>query len=67
MKILLISLFFFGIILSIIGYYRNRSHCPKQKVKYMFIPQTLEEKQAFSESASVTFKDMFTNKSPRDK
>lgn len=45
MKVLLIILFFLGIILTIIGYYQGQSFCPKDKVVYKFIDESLEERQ----------------------
>lgn len=45
MKILLLNLFFIGIILVIVGFYMNRSNGEKRKIEYRFVDQLLEESQ----------------------
>ena len=67
MRLLIVSLFFIGIIMTIIGYYRANSQCPVQKTKYKFIPRTLEEEQAVNTNVYKTFKNMFERQAPKDK
>ena len=67
MRLFTVSLFFIGIIMSVVGYYRANTSCPIQKIKYKFIPKTLEEEQADLTSVSATFKGMFTRSAPKDK
>ena len=55
MRLFIVSLFFIGIIMSVVGYYRANTSCPIQKIKYKFIPKTLEEEQADQVSVSATF------------
>ena len=45
MKILLLNLFFIGIILTIVGFYMNKSGRSKEKIEYRFVEQLLEEAQ----------------------
>lgn len=45
MKIYILTLFFLGIIISIIGYYESYTSCPKQKIIYKFIDKSIEEAQ----------------------
>jgi hypothetical protein len=67
MRLFIVSMFFVGIIMSVVGYYKANTSCPIQKVKYKFIPKTLEEEQADQVSVSATFRDMFTKSAPKDK
>lgn len=67
MRLLIVSLFFMGIIMAIIGYYKANSECPLQKTKYKFIPRTLEEEQASNTSVYAIFKGMFEDQAPKDK
>ena len=45
MKTYLIVLFFLGIIITIIGHYQANSNCPKEKIVYKFMDQSIEEAQ----------------------
>ena len=45
MRTYILVLFFLGIIMSIIGYYQSQPNCPKTKIVYKFIDQTIEESQ----------------------
>jgi len=67
MRLFIVSMFFIGIIMSVVGYYKANTSCPIQKVKYKFIPKTLKEEQADQVSVSATFRDMFTKSAPKDK
>jgi len=59
MKIYPITLFFLGIIIAIIGYYRQQDK-PKQKIIYKFVDQTLDEAQkGREENVQKTFIKMF--------
>lgn len=64
MKIFLITLFFIGIIVTVIGFYQSKSTCPKNKVVYKFIDQSLEESQKGDQlSVLHLYKPMFQNNS----
>ena len=67
MRLFIVSMFFIGIIMSVVGYYKANTSCPLQKVRIKFIPKTLEEEQADQVSVSATFRDMFTKSAPKDK
>lgn len=41
----ILTLFFIGIIMAVIGYYQSNVSCPKQKIIYKFVDQTIEEAQ----------------------
>ena len=60
MGVLVIVLFFIGIILALVGYYQNNQNCPIQKTKYKFLPRTVEEDQAYNTSVYEIFQGMFT-------
>jgi len=63
MKSLIIILFFVGIILTIIGYYQGKNNCPINKIKYKFIPKTIEEDQAYPQSVYKMYQKMFSQPS----
>lgn len=58
MKLTLIVLFFVGIIISILGYYRNKDF-DDRKVEYRFISKGIEELYATQKSTYQIFKPMF--------
>ena len=45
MKVLILVLFFIGIILAIIGFYDNKFNVPTTKIVYQYIDQSIEEYQ----------------------
>jgi len=60
----LITLFFIGLILIIIGYYENKRQNIPTKIEYKFIDKTIEEAQKDNQEVpSVIFKNLF-NKAP---
>lgn len=65
MKSFLISFFFIGIILFIIGYYMNKEkEKDNKKIIYKFLDQTIEEAQQGDRISLVTkFKPMFEDAS----
>ena len=60
MNTTILILFFIGIILSIIGYYKIDQHCPINKIKYKYISKNIQEEQAYPESVYEIYKKMFT-------
>jgi len=59
MKIYPITLFFLGVIMAIIGYYKQQDK-PKQKIIYKFVDQTIDEAQKGREDeVHKTFIKMF--------
>ena len=60
MKSICFLLFFFGIILIIIGYYRNFTKNNKYKeIEYRYIPKSLYAEQMKGNKVMSTFKKMF--------
>lgn len=60
MKVLLLTIFFIGIILTIVGYYTSKSEGKPQKVIYKFIDPDLEESQKGDQISLVSlYKPMF--------
>lgn len=58
----LITLFFIGLILTIIGYYENKNKNIPTKVEYKFIDKTIEEAQKDTQDVtSVIFKNLFNS------
>ena len=63
MKIILLILFFIGIIVTILGYYESKNN-EQKKVEYKFIDKSIEEwYKDNSKGAYDIFKPMFTNNS----
>ena len=62
MRIYILVLFFFGIIMSIIGYYQSQPNCPKTKIVYKFVDSTVEEAQkSGQDSVYNNFITMFSD------
>ena len=59
MKLLIVILFFIGIIITLIGYYQSKQNCPIRKTKYKFLPKTVEEEQAYGHSVYKIYRRMF--------
>jgi len=58
----LITLFFIGLILIIIGYYENKQQNIPTKIEYKFIDKTIEEAQKDKQEVpSVIFKNLFNS------
>jgi hypothetical protein len=62
-KLLLIIIFFIGLILIVIELTKNSFRCPKEKIVYRFIPRTLEEESKEPVLVSEVFKTMFSQPS----
>lgn len=62
MDLIIITLFFLGILMFVIGYFQSKQHCPKPKTVIKFIDYTLAEKQMIQDQEGVyhRFIDMFT-------
>jgi hypothetical protein len=57
-----LTLFFIGLILTIIGYYENKQQNIPTKIEYKFIDKTIEEAQKdHQEVPSVIFKNLFNS------
>ena len=64
MKLLLLSFFFIGIIMIILGFYTSQYDKPKTKIIYKFLDQTIEEKQqGDKESLLKLYQSMFKDHS----
>ena len=64
MKVLLIIVFFLGIIITLLGYFKSQTYCPKEKIVYRFVDQTLEERQkGDKQDVYGMFEYMFQNRS----
>jgi hypothetical protein len=58
----IITLFFIGLILTIIGYYENKNKNIPTKIEYKFIDKTIEEAQKDTQQVpSVIFKNLFNS------
>lgn len=56
----ILSLFFIGIIMAVIGYYQSNANCPQNKIIYKYVDQTIEENQKGVNPDLVNmFLDMF--------
>lgn len=62
MDLIIVTLFFLGIIMFVVGYFQSKQHCPKPKTIVKFIDYTLAEKQMLQdqEGAYRRHLDMFT-------
>lgn len=62
MELIIIILFFMGILMFVIGYFQSKQHCPKPKTVIKFIDYTLAEQQMLQnqESTYERFHDLFT-------
>lgn len=64
MKSISFLLFFFGIILIVVGYYRSFSKNNKYKeIEYRYIPKSIYAEQIQENQIMSKFKKMFQNKS----
>ena len=62
MELIIIVLFFMGILMFVTGYFQSNQHCPKPKTVVKFIDHTLAEQQLLQDQEGVynRFLDMFT-------
>lgn len=62
MELIIIVLFFMGLLMFVIGYFQSKQHCPKPKTVVKFIDYTLAEQQMMQDQEGVYMKflDLFT-------
>lgn len=62
MDLIIITLFFLGILMFVVGYFQSNHNCPKPKTIVKFIDYTLAEQQMLQDQEGVykKFLDMFT-------
>ena len=62
MDLIIITLFFLGILMFVVGYFQSKQHCPKPKTVVKFIDYTLAEQQMLQDQEGVynRFIDLFT-------
>ena len=62
MELIIIVLFFMGILMFVTGYFQSNQHCPKPKTVVKFIDHTLAEQQLLQDQESTyeRFLDMFS-------
>jgi hypothetical protein len=62
MDLVIITLFYLGILMFVIGYFQSKQHCPKPKTVVKFIDYTLAEQQLIQNQEGVyeRFLDMFS-------
>lgn len=62
MELIIIVMFFMGVIMFVTGYFQSKQHCPKPKTVVKFIDHTLAEQQMMQDQEGVyeKFLDMFT-------
>jgi len=60
MNDVILTLMFIGILMAVIGYYQSNVSCPKQKIIYKYVDQTIEEAQkSGNQDLSNMFLPMF--------
>lgn len=64
MKLLILSLLFFGILMVVIGYINQLHKCPPPKIEYRYIPRTFKQEQDNPVKVSQLFSNMFEEPSP---
>lgn len=62
MELIVIVMFFMGVLMFVTGYFQSQQHCPKPKTIVKFIDHTLAEQQMLQGQESVyeRFIDLFT-------
>ena len=60
MELLIIVLFFLGIIMAVIGYYQGGQQCAPTKVEFKFMDMTIEEATGFFENIPAIAKKLQT-------
>lgn len=62
MELIIITLFFLGILMFVVGYFQSNQQCPKPKTIVKFIDYTLAEQQLIQDQEGVyrRYLDMFT-------
>ncbi len=60
MKLLIILIFFTGILLTTVGYINQKHKCPPPSIEYRYIPRTFEQDQDNPVRVSQLFSQMFT-------
>lgn len=64
MELILMFMFFTGIVFVIVGYIKSKQTCPTKAVEYRFVPRTFKEEQESPVSVHDVFEDMFKKPSP---
>jgi hypothetical protein len=59
MKSIVLLLFQLGIIMIVMGYYREYSKCPNPIIEYRFIPRTFYDEQLSTPNLMKQFSSMF--------
>ena len=59
MKSIVLLLLLFGIIMIVMGYYREYSKCPNPIIEYRFIPRTFYDEQLSTPNLMKEFSTMF--------
>ena len=53
MDLIIITLFFLGVLMFVIGYFQSKQNCPKPKTIVKFIDYTLAEQQMLQDQEGV--------------
>ena len=63
MDLIIITLFFLGVLMFVIGYFQSKQNCPKPKTIVKFIDYTLAEQQMLQDQEGVykKFLSMFNS------
>lgn len=64
MKFIILTLFYVGLLIMIVGYIRSRQSCPATKIEYRYVPRTFVEEQLDPPSVDELFGSMFREPSP---
>ena len=59
-----VTMFFFGLVIIIIGISLNQKKCPPQKIQYIPVPRTFSEEMESPIPPAEIFKDMFERPTP---
>jgi len=59
MKSIVLLLLLFGIIMIVMGYYREYSRCPNPIIEYRFIPRTFYDEQLSAPNLIKQFSSLF--------
>ena len=63
-KIIILFIFFIGVLLITISIVRESANCQKERIIYRYIPRSFENEQNNEQDVSDIFNVMFTQPSP---
>ena len=63
-RIILLTMFFIGVLIIIIAIMKENKYCPKERIVYKYIPRSFENEQNNEVSVTDIFNVMFSQPSP---